>query len=175
MPNRIGRSVLAVLLAAATAGLSLFAAAQEVPQQLRPPAEEQLLVQVHAKGEQVYVCNSDASHFAWTLKGPDAQLLDKNGKPFGKHFAGPTWEANDGSRVIGKAIANSPSPDANSIPWLLVTILSHEGNGVLSRVTTVQRVNTKGGKAPESGCEASHVSEEVRVPYSADYRFFAPK
>jgi hypothetical protein len=175
MPNRIRGSVLAVLVAAATAGLSSLAAAQDVPPQLRAPAEEQLLVQVHAKGDQVYICNSDASHFAWTLKGPDAQLLDKNGKPFGKHFAGPAWEANDGSRVVGKAIANSPSPDAHSIPWLLVTILSHEGNGVLSRITTIQRVNTIGGKAPESGCDASHVSQEVRVPYSADYRFFAPK
>jgi hypothetical protein len=175
MPNRIRGVVLAVLLASAVAGLSLSAAAQDVPQQLRPPADEQLLVQVHAKGDQVYVCNSDASHSAWTLKGPDAQLLDKNGDPFGKHFAGPAWEANDGSRVVGKAIANSPSPDANSIPWLLVTILSREGNGVLSRVTTVQRVNTKGGKAPESGCDASHAGGEVRVPYSADYRFFAPK
>jgi hypothetical protein len=175
MPNRIRGLVSAVLLTGASAGLALLAAAQDVPQQLRPSADEQLLVQVHAKGDQVYVCNSDASHFSWTLKGPDARLLDKNGQPFGKHFAGPAWEANDGSRVIGKAVANSPSPDSNSIPWLLVTILSHEGSGVLSRVTTVQRVNTKGGKAPESGCDASHAGEEVRVPYSADYRFFAPK
>ncbi len=175
MLNNIRGLASAMLLAAASAGLSLPAAAQDIPQQLRPPADEQLLLQVHAKGDQVYVCNSDASQFAWTLKGPDAQLLDKNGKPFGKHFAGPAWEANDGSRVIGKAVANSPSPDANSIPWLLVTILSHEGSGVLSRVNTIQRVNTKGGKAPASGCDASHVSEEVRVSYSADYRFYVPK
>jgi hypothetical protein len=175
MRNLIRGLVSAVLLAGASAGLSFSTAAQDIPEQLRPPADEQLLIQVHAKGDQVYVCNSGASHFAWTLKGPDAQLFDRNGKPFGKHFAGPAWEANDGSRVVGKAIANSPSPDANSIPWLLVTILSHEGNGVLSRVTTVQRVNTKAGKSPESGCDASHVSEEVRVSYSADYRFYAPK
>src|ERR1700733_11376616 len=96
MSNRIGRSLLAVLLAAATAGLSLFAAAQDVPQQLRPPAEEQLLVQVHAKGEQVYVCNSDASHFAWTLKGPEAQLLDKNGKPIGKQIPAPHSAGGEG-------------------------------------------------------------------------------
>jgi len=60
-------------------------------------ANEQLLLQVHAKGDQIYTCKSDAAQFTWTLKAPDAQLFDKDGKPFGKHFAGPSWEANDGS------------------------------------------------------------------------------
>ena len=175
MGYRIRGSVSATVLAAAIAGLAFSVAAQNIPQQLQPPAGEQLLLQVHATGDQVYTCTSDGSQFAWTLKAPDARLFDKDGKPFGKHFVGPSWEANDGSRVNGKAVANSPSPDANSIPWLLVTIVSHDGSGVLSRVTTVQRLNTKGGKAPASGCDASHVSQEVRVPYSADYRFYTPK
>jgi hypothetical protein len=175
MRNRIRGLASATLFAAVSAGLSFSVAAQDIPQQLQPPANEELLLQVHAKGDQVYICKSDAGQFAWTLKAPDAQLFDKNGKPFGKHFAGPSWEANDGSRVIGKAVANSASPDANSIPWLLVTILTHDGSGVLSRVTSVQRVNTKGGKAPASGCDASHVGQELRVAYSADYLFYAPK
>jgi Protein of unknown function (DUF3455) len=162
------------LLAAASVGLSLSTAAQEVPPKLQPPANEQLLLQVHAKGDQIYTCKSDAAQFTWTLKAPDAQLFDNNGKPFGKHFAGPSWEASDGSRVTGKAVANSPSPDADSIPWLLLTVVSHEG-GVLSRATSIQRLNTKGGKAPASGCDASHAGQELRVPYSADYRFYAPK
>jgi uncharacterized protein DUF3455 len=165
----------ATLLAAASTVLSFSIAAQQVPQQLQPPANEQLLLQVHAKGDQVYTCKSDAAQFTWSLKAPDAQLFDKNGKLVGKHFAGPSWEANDGSRVTGKAVANAPSPDADSIPWLLVNILSHDGSGVLSHATTIQRVNTKGGKAPASGCDASHVGQEVRVPYSADYLFYAPK
>jgi hypothetical protein len=163
------------LLVIASGGLSVSAAAQEIPSQLEPPAGEQLLLQVHAKGDQVYTCKSDAGQFAWTLKAPDARLFDKEGKLFGKHFAGPSWEANDGSRVTGKAVANSPSPDGDSIPWLLVTVVSHDGSGVLSRVTSIQRVNTKGGKAPATGCDASHVGSEIRVAYSADYRFFAPK
>jgi hypothetical protein len=175
MRNRLFGLASARLLAAASIGLSCVVQAQEVPQQLQPPANEQLLLQVHAKGDQVYTCTSDAVDFTWTLKAPDAQLFDTNGKPFGKHFAGPSWEANDGSRVTGKAVANSPSPDPNSIPWLLVTVLSHDGSGVLSHSTAIQRLNTKGGKAPMSGCDASHVGREVRVPYSADYRFYAPK
>jgi hypothetical protein len=108
------------------------------------------------------------AQFTWALEAPDAQLFDKDGKLFGKHFAGPSWEANDGSRVTGKALASVPSPDPDSIPWLLVNIVSHDGDGQLSRVTTIQRLHTKGGKAPTSGCDATHAGQEVRVPYSAD-------
>jgi Protein of unknown function (DUF3455) len=71
--------------------------------------------------------------------------------------------------------ANAPSPDADSIPWLRISIVGHDGNGVLSRVTTVQRLQTRGGKAPAAGCDAAHLGQEARVPYSADYLFFAPK
>src|ERR1700674_770420 len=149
--------------------------AQQVPKELQPPANEQLLLQVHGKGDQIYTCKADGAQFAWTLKAPEAQLIDDSGKPFGKHFAGPSWEANDGSRVTGKAVANAPSPDADSIPWLLVTVVSRSGEGVLARVTSIQRVNTKGGKAPTSGCDAAHPEQEYRSPYSADYVFFTPK
>jgi hypothetical protein len=175
MRKCIRRFASAALVAAAGTVLSLSIAAQQVPQQIQPSAKEQLLLQVHAKGDQIYTCKGDAAQFAWTLKAPDAQLFDSNGKPFGKHFAGPSWEASDGSRVTGKAVANAPSPDADSIPWLLVTILTHDGSGVLSRATTIQRLNTKGGKSPASGCDASHLGQEARVPYSADYLFYAPK
>ncbi len=175
MRNCIRGFASATLLAAAGTVLSFSVAAQQVPPEIQPPAGEHLLFQVHAKGDQIYSCKGDGAQFTWTLKAPDAQLFDSNGKPFGKHFAGPSWEAKDGSRVTGKAIANVPSPDADSIAWLLITIISHDGNGVLSPATSIQRLNTKGGKAPASGCDASHVGQEVRVPYSADYLFYAPK
>jgi hypothetical protein len=135
---------------------------------------ERLFVQVQGKGDQIYVCKMDGTESKWVLKAPDAQLF-KDGGVFGKHFAGPSWEANDGSRITGKAVANVPSPDPDSIPWLLVNVVGHDGNGVLSHITTVQRLNTKGGKAPASGCDAAHNAGEVRVAYSADYLFYAPK
>jgi Protein of unknown function (DUF3455) len=170
------RSFSAVLPLVVASALFCFSIqAQQVPQELQPAANEQLLLQVHAKGDQIYTCKADGAQFSWTLKEPDAHLFDKDGKPFGKHFAGPSWEAADGSRVTGKAAANAPSPDAGSIPWLLVKVVSHSGAGVLVPVTSLQRINTKGGKAPASGCDANHVGQELRVPYSADYVFFAPK
>jgi hypothetical protein len=169
------RAVASAALALAAGFLfSLSANAQQVPKELLPPANQQFLMQVHAKGDQIYSCKADGAQFAWTLKAPEAQLFDKSGKPFGKHFAGPSWEANDGSRVTGKAVANAPSLDADSIPWLLVTVASHSGEGVLARVTSIQRINTKGGKTPASGCDAAHAGQEERAPYSADYVFFAP-
>ena len=175
MRNRIRGFASATLLAAASAAVSFSLAAQQLPQQLQPPTSEQLLLLVHAKGDQIYTCKSDATQFTWKLKGPDAQLFDNDGKSFGKHFEGPTWEANDGSRVTGNPIANTPSPNPKSIPWLLVNAISHDGSGVLSRVTTILRINTKGGKARATGCDASHLGKELRVRYSADYLFIAPK
>lgn len=166
MRNSIRVFASAMLLVLETTVFSFCVAGQEVPKQLQPPANVQLLVQVHGKGDQVYTCKSDAAQFAWTLKAPDAQLFDKDGKSFGKHFAGPSWEANDGSRVIGKAVANAPSPDADSIAWLLVNVVTHAGSGVLTSVTTIQRLNTKGGKAPVTGCDAGHVGQEVRAVFS---------
>ena len=155
MRNRIHEFASAALSAAASTVLSFSVATQQVPKQLEPPANEKLLLQVHAKGDQVYTCKSDAGKFTWMLKAPDAQLFDKDGKPFGKHSAGPSWEASDGSRVTGKAEPSPPSPDPDSIPWLLIKIISHDGNGVLSPATSIQRLHTKGGKAPASGCDAS--------------------
>ena len=174
-PSLISAALLFAAIILFSTSLVAHQSAQQVPPQLQPPAGEQLLLQVHAKGDQVYTCKGDAAQFAWTLKTPDAQLFDKDGKLFGKHFAGPSWEAADGSRVTGKAAANVPSPDADSIPWLLVNIISHDGSGVLSRATSIQRLNTKGGKAPASGCDAAHANQELRVPYTADYLFYAPK
>ena len=165
-------SAFATMLAVAGSLLPSFATAQQVPQNLQPPANEHVLLQAHAKGNQIYSCSVDGAQFTWTLKGPEAKLSGKGGKSFGRHFAGPSWKANDGSQVTGKAAANMPSPDTNSIPWLLVTVVSRSGAGVLAGVTSIQRLNTQGGKAPASGCDAAHVGRELRVRYSADYVFF---
>lgn len=176
MRQHIRRLASAMLLVILNTALSFSSAAQQVPQPLQPPVDEQLVFHVHGKGNQIYTCKMDGAQFTWVLKAPDAQLFDdKDGKVFGKHFAGPSWEANDGSRITGKAVANAPSPDPDSIPWLRINIVSREGNGLLSRITTVQRLNTKGGKAPASPCGAANSDQDVQVPYSADYLFFAPK
>jgi hypothetical protein len=107
------------------------------------------------------------------LKAPEAQLLDESGQVIGHHFAGPSWQSTDESKVTGKVAARADSPDPESIPWLLLTAADHSGNGLMSQVTHIQRLNTKGGKAPATGCDASHLGAETRVPYTADYFFYA--
>ncbi len=133
-------------------------------------------MQAHASGSQIYVCQPGTDgKFAWALKAPEAELHDQQGAVIGRHYAGPTWKDNDGSEVTGKAVARVDSPDADSIPWLLVTIAGHSGDGVLSRVTSVQRINTKGGLPPPAAdCNTSKQSLEVKSSYSADYYFYAP-
>lgn len=173
MSFRIVTPLFPALVAAAML-LSAQPSAQQVPARLQPPASEHLFLTLHAKGDQIYTCKTGATRVAWYLTAPDAQLFYTEGKPFGKHFAGPTWQASDGSRVTGKAVADVPSPDPNSIPWLLLQVASHEGTGVLSHATSIQRINTKGGKAPDS-CDEKEAGKELRVPYSADYLFYEPK
>ena len=172
MRKSMRASAFATLFAVAGSLLPSFATAQHGPQNLQPPANEHVLLQVHAKGNQIYSCSVDGAQSTWTLKAPAARLYGKGGESFGKHFAGPSWKANDGSQVTGKAVATMPSPDTHSIPWLLVTVVSRSGAGVLAGVTSIQRLNTQGGKAPVSGCDAAHIGRELRVGYAADYVFF---
>lgn len=86
----------------------------------------------------------------------------------------PTWKYRDGSEVTAKVIAREDSPDADSIPWLLLSAIGHSGNGVLAPVTTIQRLHTKGGQPPQSACDAGHHGKEVKQAYSAEYYFYAP-
>ena len=140
-----------------------------VPDNLAPPAGQALRFQVHASGDQIYQCDGSK----WVLSGPDAKLSDDAGNPVGSHFKGPTWQWSDGSQVMGKAVANA-TPDADSIPWLLVTAVDHKGDGAMKAITSIQRLNTKGGRAPATGCDATHKGDQSRSHYTADYYFFAP-
>jgi hypothetical protein len=153
------------------AAIIACACGAQIPETLRPPASEKLLLTLQAQGDQIYTCRNSNGKFAWTLKAPDARLF-RNGKQVGRHFAGPTWALSDGSAVVGKVAAMHDSPDSNSIPWLLVSVASHSGDGALTQVTHIQRIDTKGGRAPSSGCDAAKEGSELRVPYMATYIFF---
>ncbi|HEY4676156.1 MAG TPA: DUF3455 domain-containing protein [Candidatus Angelobacter sp.] len=153
-----------------------------VPDSFQAPAGEELILMARATGFQIYVCRPDANGKpAWTLKAPEAELFDEQGKSIGKHFGGPTWQLNDGSQITGKMAAKVDAPDATAIPWLLLTVTGHSGNGKLSGVTSIQRVNTVGGLAPErlapaaQECTSQSGEVEFKSSYSADYYFYAQK
>ena len=147
----------------------------DVPDAIQAPAGLEVAVYAHATGSQIFTCQSTADgKFTWTLKAPDAELHDRQDKVIGQHSAGPSWKLKDGSEVTGKAAAHVDSLDPDSIPWLLVNVVSHAGTGLLSNVTTIQRVHTHGGKPPAEGCDATHVNAETKSSYTADYYFYAP-
>jgi hypothetical protein len=149
-----------------------------IPDALKTPADSAVALEARGVGVQIYECKAkkdDASAFEWTLKAPEADLLDANGKSVGKHYAGPTWESTDGSKVVGAVKAKIDSPEAGAIPWLLLDVKSTDGTGVFSKTTAVQRLATEGGKAPTDGCTAADAGKETRVPYKATYYFYAAK
>ena len=154
------------------AALSLSAVsaiAQDVPPKLAPPLERPLLGKYAAKGVQIYVCAVKGLANEWSFKAPQAELVDAQGRPFAKHYAGPTWEAPDGSRIVGKVLATEPAPNAGAIPWLLLST-EPSGSGVLAGVRFAQRVNTSGGVGPTGPCQTAGI--ERRVDYTADYLFY---
>jgi Protein of unknown function (DUF3455) len=148
----------------------------EVPESLKAPAGEEVILAAHATGQQIYVCQPGADQKpAWVLKAPEAELTDSTGEKIVHHFAGPTWKHVDGSEVTGKVIAKHDAPKPDAIPWLLLAAASHTGEGILSRVTSIQRIHTEGGLPPSaSTCDATATGKESRSVYSADYYFYAP-
>jgi hypothetical protein len=171
--GRVAWVLLVVLIM--TCGNALAGTIPEVPENLRPPIAEKLSLEAQAKGVQIYECKAaanDPARFEWVFKAPEAELSDSAGKKIGKHYAGPTWESVDGSKVAGAVKAQDKGPDPTAIAWLLLTAKSTSGNGVFSQVTSIQRLKTAGGKAPAGGCTQAEAGKEIRVPYTATYYFY---
>jgi len=143
-------------------------AAVAVPESLKPAAGELAMI-VPAKGVQIYECRDNQ----WAFVAPEADLFDASGKRIGRHYAGPQWEAADGSKVAGSVKARAEAPQAGAIPWLLLEAKSLGGEGAFSKVTSIQRVATHGGVAPAGGCAPA--GARLRVDYTADYYFFREK
>jgi hypothetical protein len=164
MPS--SRAALAFLLLWGTL-VSAPAAETPLPDAIAVPGETAVLT-TQAEGAQVYECKGGADgKLAWAFREPIATLL-ADGKTVGRHYAGPSWEHSDGSAVVGKVAANAPGATPSDIPWLKLDVVSRRGNGILTSVTTVQRINTQGGKL-EGACAKAGVLRSV--PYSADYLF----
>ena len=160
------RSAALVFLMAASP-MSAPAYGAPLPDAIAAPGET-VVLSVHAEGAQVYECKAGADGKpAWAFREPIATLI-VDGKTIGRHYAGPNWEHSDGSAVVGKSIGNAPGATASDIPWLKLEVTSRRGSGVLTGVTTVQRINTQGGKL-EGACDK--VGSFKSAPYAAEYVF----
>ena len=159
-------AALALLLLAGSLATAR-AAETPLPDAIAAPGEAVVLA-VHAEGAQVYECKAGADgKLAWAFREPIATLL-ADGKTVGRHYAGPNWEHSDGSAVVGKAAGNAPGATPNDIPWLKLSVVSSRGSGTLTGVTTVQRINTQGGKL-DGACDKAGSFRSA--PYSAEYLF----
>jgi hypothetical protein len=154
-----------------TLGLGVAGAAAPVPENLAPPAALKRLADLNADGVQIYRCgppkgSTGAPGAVWNFEAPRATLTEA-GKPAGRHYAGPTWEATDGSKITGKVTARADAPDSGAIAWLLLKTESAGVAGRFDQVRAVQRIYTSGGSAPAGAC--TQVGEMLEVPYRAVY------
>jgi hypothetical protein len=156
----------AILIGTAPFPVGADEAAVTAPQRSAP------LLELIADGVQIYTCEAKEGGVQWSLKAPEANLFDKQGRQIGTHFGGPTWKLGDGSAVVGEVIAKADAPEPDAIQWLLLRAKSHEGSGTLSAAAYIRRTETKGGAAPRTGCDPSRLSEQARMRYSATYQFF---
>ena len=143
------------------------AAGTPLPEAIAAPGEA-VVLSVHAEAAQVYECRAGSDgKLAWAFREPIATLL-VDGKTVGRHYAGPNWEYSDGSAVTGKTVGSAPGTAPNDISWLKLEVTSRRGSGILTPVTTVQRINTQGGKL-EGACDKPGTYRSA--PYSAEYVF----
>ncbi|MGH3754793.1 MAG: DUF3455 domain-containing protein [Pseudonocardiaceae bacterium] len=141
-----------------------------VPDRLRPPEGQQLVLQASASGVQIYECRTDAAGVStWAFKEPAAQLRQNI-----IHYRGPNWQSTqDGSRVMGRVVASVPNINpAKNIPDLLLEAVGNSGDGVLGSIDFVQRLRSMGGVGPTGSCNPS-ADDEVAVQYTSAYRFWS--
>ena len=163
------------IAAAKLIGTASFVAYAD-PAAITPPAGSALVLELFADGVQIYTCDPKDGGFDWSFKGPEANLFDKQGRQVGTHSAGPSWKIDDGSEVVGEVVAKADAPEPHAIQWLLLRAKSHLGSGILSSVAYISRIETEGGLAPSTGCDANNLSAQARMRYSATYQFYsAPK
>lgn len=170
------RIVSLVLLAAAVPAGAAIPEPRGLSPALRPGAGEEPAFVLNAEGAQLYACKPRAGEknaFQWDFVGPEATLRE-NGKPVGRHGAGPVWESTDDRSSVKGAARKGQDGGQGNLPWLLMAA-TPSGSGRFTGVTSIVRASTRGGVEPAEKCDASKSGREARVPYTADYYFYKRK
>jgi hypothetical protein len=172
-----------------------------MPANIEVPEGNRAFLEGHAVGTQNYVCLASGSGFAWSLFTPQATLFNDDDRQVTTHFFSPdpiengtvrpTWlHSRDTSAVWAMAVPGATSSDPifvepGAVPWVLLEVMGtqhgpgrgHHGRsrpGALKATTFIQRLNTSGGMAPETGCSLpADVGKRAYVPYTADYFFYS--
>jgi len=136
--------------------------------------DDTAVVKVYARGAHVYVSRPSPDQEGasqWQLKSVEADLYDEAGSRIGSQSSQDTWEATDGSKVMGEELSASPAPSLGAVPWTRYAARSSSTPGRFADVTQVRRVFTWGGKAPRSTSGEACDGSEVRVRFGATYYF----
>jgi Protein of unknown function (DUF3455) len=174
------RRLLAGLVAAVAAGAAVQAAdaaptPPTVPSVIAVEAGHKPFLVGHAVGEQIYTCRIVPGGFAWSPATPRADLYDDRGNVIVRHFGGPSWQARDGSTVVGSRV-DGVTVDPTAIPWLLLkraSVSAGPDGERLTGTTFIQRIATTGGLPPAPAeCDAESAGSAREIPYTADYVFW---
>lgn len=150
-------------------------AQKDLPALIQVATANTLVLETKASGTIEYQCSKEKdplTTYKWTMVGPKAELTDEGDETVGDYSGPPArWAHKDGSFVIGSQVAVSPNGSKN-IPLQLVKADVAGGQGALTGVSYVQRVNTQGGIAPAKKCSADNDGEKAEVSYKAEYWFW---
>lgn len=151
----------------------------EIPAHLWPGNHEKPLYILHAQGVLIYECRpspGDSQAMEWVFVEPEAHLTDETGRLVGRHFMGPGWQHLDGSELVGVLEAFALAPQEGALNWQLLKTRSVGPDGAFAGVTSIQRINTGGGKPPSAThCTPRVAGARAQVPYHADYVMYGPK
>ena len=146
-----------------------------LPASMKVPIGNSVFLESPHKGQIQYQCRIKAgtdNQASWFFVGPDARMLNRDGKDLGRYFGPPaTWDGADGGSVLGMQLAVAPN-GADNIPLQLLKTSSTRGAGILTSTSFIQRVKTVGGIAPNAPCTVASLGNTKFVPYTADYIFW---
>jgi hypothetical protein len=143
---------------------------------LLPAAGEVPAFRLAASGVQIYECRESLTQpgtYRWTFVNPDATLNDPaSGADVATLRAIDTWNALNDLSSVSAVLRATQAAGANDLPWAYMRAIPASPDGMFAGVTSIQRVNTRGGAAPRDGCTVDTAGAEARVPFTADYYFY---
>ena len=175
--GRLVPAILVVLAVALPAAAHAGPGAPSVPDKIAVGDGHKVFLIGHAVGVQIHECIAASTGYRWRFAGPRADLYGDNGSLLATHFAGPRWQARDGSTILATLDGDGTvTVDPTAIPWLRLRVTSASSGADgdrLAAATYIQRISTTGGLAPAPDtCNAASVGQVAEIPYTADYAFW---
>jgi uncharacterized protein DUF3455 len=141
---------------------------------LRASTLEEPAFMLTGTGDSIFECRpllTEANAFQWVFVAPAATLYEGT-RSVGRLATANTWESSSDRSSVSGLVRASQAGGVDNLPWTLMRAHPAGDSGLFAGVTSIQRVNTTGGIAPATGCDASRAGAEARVAFSAEYYFY---